>query len=187
MVEEQGIVLSASFYAIASSSSSSSSNMTSGGGEEVSAALLLEAANHTLGMSGRLHNPTNGKTANNSEDDSAAYDIFADVVANIALPVIIVLGIGVNTTVSCLLHHRPRRDSIHVYLDYLSLVNGLILVSGSGYTWLCIVTEVRPLVIRDAIYTTQSSCCCCLLSSCFKWGESLRMVATYPRSSFIFS
>lgn len=83
--------------------------------------------------------------------DLTSYAVFADVVVNFALPVILLLGVCANMAVFCLLRQWPRRDSIHVYLSYLTLIDGLILLSGSGYTWLCMVAEVNFSILTSTM------------------------------------
>ncbi len=96
-------------------------------------------------VNGIINSAAGYEAENSYLPDLAAYAVFVEVVANFTLPIIIVLGIFANAAVFCLLRQWPRRDSIHIYLTYLTLVDGLILLSGSGYTWLCYVAEVRHL------------------------------------------
>ena len=72
-----------------------------------------------------------------------SYMLFTEFVANYILPIVIALGFVGNVFVISMLRWRPRRSSIHVYMTCLALLNAIILLSGSGYTWLCVVLQMN--------------------------------------------
>ena len=73
---------------------------------------------------------------------SEANLIAQNVIFYVALPVTVAIGTVANMLIFILLRCQPRKTSVHVYLSIISLANCLILMSGSGYTWLITLADV---------------------------------------------